>query len=87
MMPMDDLNRTAVRGLLADAEQALALTDFEEACGNAEIVELTIAMARRNYIDLMRRSRPLLLSESEQRAFFSILERIKGRLELLGAPL
>jgi hypothetical protein len=62
MMPIDDWNRMAVQGLLADADRILALTDLEAVRGDREIVDDAIANAQKNYIDLVRRRRPLMLA-------------------------
>jgi hypothetical protein len=80
----DDWNRTAVEGLLADAERVLALTEFKDVRGNEEIVEITIASARQNYIDLVRRSRPLIMSHDEQTTLQGALDRLKERLRFFG---
>lgn len=83
-MDIKELNRAAVNSLLADAEFALALTDCEDVRGNKEIVEDVIADAQRNYIDLMRRRRPLILTDQEESAFLTKMEQLKARLEFYG---
>lgn len=80
-MDIKELNRTAVYALLADAELALALTDCEDVRGNKQIVEDVIANAQRNYIDLMRRRRPLILTDPEESAFLTKMEQLKARLQ------
>ena len=87
MKPIDEWNRAAVKGLLADAKRVLALTEFQDVRGNREIVENTIANARQNYIDLMRRSRPLIMTDGEYETFQSILERLKARFRFFGDAL
>lgn len=79
-MDLKELNRTAVRSLFADVELALALTDCEDVRGNKQIVEEIIANAQRNYIDLMRRRRPLILTETEEAAFLKRMEQLRARL-------
>ncbi len=85
MTPMDDWNRSAVQGLLADAERAVTLTELEDVRENREILEKTIATARQNYIDLVRRSRPLIMSHSEQLTFQEKLNQLQARLRFFGA--
>ena len=84
MTPMDEWNRAAVKGLLADAERVLALTEFEDVRGNREIVEKSIAKCRKDYTDLVRRSKPLIMTDGEYETFQSILERLKARLRFFG---
>jgi hypothetical protein len=50
MMPIDDWNRMAVQGLLADTARVLALTDLDAVRGDREIVDDAIANAQKNYI-------------------------------------
>jgi hypothetical protein len=83
-MMLEAWNRTAVHGLLADTERALALTDLGDARGNREIVQKTITNAHQNYIDLMRRSRPLIMTDGEYATFQSALDRLKARLRFFG---
>lgn len=81
MTPIDDLNRMAVQGLLADADRVLAVTDLEAVRGDHEIVDDAIANAQQNYIDLVRRRRPLMLTEADearlQRAMDCIIARVR----------
>jgi gluconate kinase len=83
MTPMDEWNR-AVQGPLADADRVTALTEVEDARGNRAIVEQTIANARQRYIDLVRRSAPLIMSHSEQAALQEALDRLKERFGPFG---
>ncbi len=83
---LEEWNRTAVHALLADSERALALTDLDDARGSREIVRQTLAKARQSYIDLMRRSRPLVMTDEEHRTLHSVLERMKARLHFFGQP-
>ncbi len=83
-MPTDEWSRTAVQGLLADAERVLALTEFQDVRGNKEIVEHTIASARHNYIDLVRRSRPLIMSHAKQATLQKALDRLDRASPLTG---
>lgn len=85
-MLLEDWNRAAVHALLADSERALALTDLDDARGSREIVRQTLANARQNYIDLMRRSRPVIMTDEEHRSLHSALDRIKARLHFFGEP-
>lgn len=81
---MDDWNPSAVQRLLADAERALVLTELEDVRGNRGIVENTIVTARQNYFDLVRRSRPLIMSHSEEVTFQEKLDQLKARLHFFG---
>jgi hypothetical protein len=81
----DDRNRTAVEGLLADADRALALTEFEDVRGSREIVRETIANARQSYIDLVRRRRTLSLTLGEQTALQQTLDVLRARLRFFDA--
>jgi hypothetical protein len=80
----EDRNRNAVINLLADAEHALALTHFEDVRGNREIVQQTIAQARRSYDDLTRRGRSLTLTDEERTSFQSVLDRLRAVLRFFG---
>jgi hypothetical protein len=84
MTPVDYLNRMAVQGLLADADSVLALTDFETVRGNREIVEDAIANAQKNYIDLVRRRRPLVLADADETRFHGAMDRILARIRFFG---
>ncbi len=84
LVTIDDRNRMAIQGLLADAERVLVLIDFQDVRGNKEMVEDTIANARQNYIDLVRRSRPLIMSHGEQMTLQEALNRLKERLRFFG---
>ncbi len=81
----DDRNRTAVEGLLADADRALALTEFEDVRGSREIVRETIANARQSCIDLVRRRRTLSLTLGEQTALQQTLDVLRARLRFFDA--
>jgi hypothetical protein len=84
MMPIDDWNRMAVQGLLADADRVLALTDLEAVRGEGEIVDDAIANAQKNYIDLVRRRRPLMLADADEARFQSAMDRILARIRFFG---
>lgn len=84
MTPIDEWKRAAVQGLLADADRVLALAELDSVRENREIVEHAIANARKNYIDLMRRSRPLIMTDGEKTRFQNIMDRLKARLRLFG---
>ena len=86
MTPIDELNRMAVQGLLADAERVLALTDLEAVRGDREIVDDAIANAQKNYIDLMRRRRPLMLPYADEARFQSAMDRIMARIRFFSQP-
>jgi hypothetical protein len=69
-------NQMAVRALLADAVRTLAVPGAEKARGNREIVRNTLADARKNYLDLVRRGRPLIMSDVEQVTFQKTLDHL-----------
>jgi hypothetical protein len=84
MTPIDDLNRMAVQGLLADADRVFALTDLEDVRGDREIVDDAIANAQKNYIDLVRRRRPLMLADADEAKFKSAMDHILARIRFFG---
>jgi hypothetical protein len=84
MTPIDDLNRVAVQGLLADAERVLALTDLEAVRWDRAIVDDAIANAQKNYIDLIRRRRPLMLPYAEEVQFQRAMDCIMARIRFFG---
>jgi hypothetical protein len=67
---------------LADAGRPLALPDVENVSGNRESVLEEIANARKNYLDFVRRSGPLIMSNDEQVAFQKALGRLIAFLKL-----
>ena len=79
-MLMDDWNRSGVKGLLADAERILALVNIEDVRGNRELVRDAITIARRDYVDLVRRSRTLTMTEGEYASFQTALDHLKAVL-------
>jgi hypothetical protein len=82
-MSTDDSNRNAICGLLADADRALAFLDRAEGRRNQGSTRETIATVRQNYIDLVRRRRPLAMADREGAIFQQTLDRLKARLQLL----
>lgn len=62
----------------------LALTDLEDVRGNREIVDDVIANARKNYLDLMRRRKPLILADEEETRFQRIMDRLQARIRFFG---
>lgn len=83
-MSLDEWNRSAVAALLRDAEQALALTHFEDVRGNREIVKQTVGRARRSYDDLLRRGRAMTMSDEECTAFQGSMDRLRAALRFFG---
>jgi hypothetical protein len=81
---IDDWNKRAVEVLLKDADGALALTELEDVPGNEEIVQSAIANAHRNYIDLVRRGRPLIMTDGDLITFQRTLDRVRARLRFFG---
>jgi hypothetical protein len=81
---IDDWNQMAVRTLLADAARSMAPTEFEGGRANRETVPDTISNARKNYIDFVRRGRPLIMSEADQTVLQKQLDRLRERLRFFG---
>jgi hypothetical protein len=79
---IDNWNQTAVKVLLADAQSALALTQAEEIRG-AVAVEV-VAAARANYIDLVRRSNVLIMTNGDLIAFQRMLDHLRACLRFFG---
>ncbi len=84
MAPMDELNRMAVQGLLADAERVPELTDLGAGRGEADLVDHAITSAQQNYVDLARRRRPLILREEEEVKFQTAMDCIMARIRFFG---
>ncbi|HEX4038063.1 MAG TPA: hypothetical protein VHX37_08395 [Acidobacteriaceae bacterium] len=80
----DNEQSMAVTALMADAERTLALTHFEDVRGNREIVRQTVAHARRNYDDLLRRGGRMAMSGEEREAFQSVVDRLRASLRFFG---
>jgi hypothetical protein len=78
---IDSWNRRAVRTLLADAGRTLALPQVENDRGNRENVVDKIANARKTYLDLVRRSGPLIMSADDQVAFQEALDQLTDFLK------
>jgi hypothetical protein len=83
-MQIDDWNRKATQALLADADRALALTEVENTGRGPNIERETIANAQRNYIDLVRRGRPLIMSDGDQISLQRKLDRLRACLRFFG---
>jgi hypothetical protein len=83
-LSLNDGNSSAVAALLADAEHALALTRFEDVRGNRDIVEQTVARARRSYDDLLRRGRATTMSDEERATFQGSVDRLRAALRFFG---
>jgi hypothetical protein len=50
-------------------------------------VDDAIANAEKNYIDLMRRRRPLMLGDADEARFQSAMDRIRARIRFFGKAL
>ena len=79
-MQIDDWNRKAVRSLLADADRAFAHPELENIRAGRIIAEDTVTKARKSYFDLVRRSRPLIMSDMDRVAFQKTLDRLTAIL-------
>jgi hypothetical protein len=84
MRPIEDLNRLAVQGLLADADRVLALTDLKDVREDLEIVDDAISNTQQNYINLVRRRRPLMLTFADEATFQSAMDHILARIRFFG---
>ncbi|MGC2299620.1 MAG: hypothetical protein WA476_12515 [Acidobacteriaceae bacterium] len=80
--PLPHLNRMAVQALLADAERVLALSDVGDVGGSHEVLTMTVENARHNYHDMIRRRKPLMLTETEEERFQDIMARLQARIRL-----
>jgi hypothetical protein len=83
-MQIDDWNQNEFQVLQADADRALALTEFEDVKGNQEIVQDTVAVVHKDYIDLVRHGLPLMMSDDDQAKFQATLDCIRARLRFFG---
>ncbi len=70
-----------------DADRVLALTELDDVPGNKEVVEDMIASAHKNYIDLVRRSRPLIMSDGDLITFQRKMDRLRACLRFFGVSL
>ena len=86
-MKSDDWNQMAIQGLLADAERALALTEVDDVRGNRQIVRDAITSAHQIYIDLVRRSRRLILGDGEQVTLQDMLDSLRAKLHFFGVSI
>lgn len=58
--------------------------DLGDVRGDKEIVEDAIANARKNYLDLMRRRKPLILADEEDTRFQQIMDALRARIHFFG---
>jgi len=86
---IDDQNRIAVQSLLFDADRAVALTEVEDAGGgrSQDVAPQMVATAYKNYIDPVRRSRPLVMTDAELMVFHRKLDRLRACLRFFGEAL
>jgi hypothetical protein len=75
---VDNLNQNATEDLLADADRAVALTRVQD-LREAARLEM-VADTRKNYIELQRRSRPLIMSDTDVISFQRSLDRLRACL-------
>jgi hypothetical protein len=74
----------AVQALLADTERVLALTELADVREDRAIVDDAIANAQKNYTDLVRRRRPLMLADADEARFQSAMDCILARIRFFG---
>lgn len=86
-MKADRWNQMAIHRLFADTERALALTDVEDARGNRQIVRDTMTSAQQMYIDLVRRSRRLILGDGDQVTLQDMLDSLRAKLHFFGVSI
>jgi hypothetical protein len=60
----------------------VALTQVDAAEGDTALE--MVASARKNYIDLQRRSRPLIMSDGDLITFQHLLDRLRACLRFFG---
>lgn len=77
-MRIDDWNKKETQALLADADHAVALTRVPD-LREAQRLEM-IANAHKNYIDLQKRSHPLIMSDGDLISFQRTLDRLRACL-------
>ena len=89
-MQINNQDRKAVAALLLDADRAVALTEVEDAGGSGprqDIAPQMVATAYKDYIDLVRRSRPLVMTDSDLMVFHRKLDRLRACLRFFGEAL
>jgi hypothetical protein len=86
-MQIDDWNRKATQALLADADRTLAISEAANTGRGREIERETIAGVQKNYIDLVRRGRPLIMSDGDQISLQRKLDRLRARLRFFGVSI
>jgi len=74
------VNRIAVQTLLADAEHDIMLTEASDIGDDAALIREIVANAQKNYIDLVRGRRPLILADEQNIRFRSLMERLRARV-------
>jgi hypothetical protein len=84
-MRVDDWNRAAVLALMTDADRTLALTVFDDTSSDRAAAQNTIDDIRKSYLDLIRRSGPLVMSDGELIAFQTKMDRMRACLRFFGA--
>ena len=77
-MLIDEQNQKATEVLLADANRAVALTRVPD-LRESQRMEM-VADARKNYLDLQKRSRPLIMSDGDLISFQRTLDRLRACL-------
>jgi hypothetical protein len=82
-MRLTDLNRFAVLALLKDADGYLKLAEVEVGPGPAFLTN--VVNLRSGYRDLTRRGMPLIMTDDEQTAFQSKLDRLRAKLRFLAS--
>jgi hypothetical protein len=83
-MQTDNRNEKAVAVLLLDADRAVALTEVEDAGGGSDIAPAMVANAYKNYIELVRRSTPLIMTDRDLIVFHRKLDRLRACLSFFG---
>ncbi len=77
-------NRSAIHALLRDAEKTVLLVKFDHHREESQFVRDTIAQARSRYLDLVRRRRPLMMTDDEHARIQSALDEIRATLRFHG---
>ena len=86
-MLINDQNKAAVTALLMDADRAVALTEVEDGGDVRDVAQQMVANAYKNYIALVRRSAPLVMTDGDLIVFHRKLDRLRACLQFFGESL
>lgn len=69
---------------MADADNTLALTEYDDSHEDRGMAQARLACIQRSYLDLRRRSGPLIMSDCDQISFQHKMDRVRARLKFFG---